>query len=283
MSRPAAVIHGQSMEIIEAYLDSLRQQRRSPYTMRSRRSILRRLDADLPNGLTDTTTGELTGWLDRDDLAHNSVVTYTSAVRDFYDWACRPKDPWLDFNPTLDIDPLKFIPGVARPCTDDELATILGSPVPEIRRWAILGSYQGLRCVEISRLDREHITEQQLVVVQGKGGRPRVHDTDPDVWEAVKDLPDGPVAQRLCRGGRATASYICVWASAHFQDELGLDGVTMHRLRHWLGVNMQRRYKNIRVTQKALGHKSLSSTQIYTDADDSEVRAARATLPRFAA
>jgi len=68
----------------------------------------------------------------------------------------------------------------------------------------------------------------------------------------------------------------------HFRS-LGLHGATLHRLRHWLGVTVQRNYRDPRVTQRVLGHASLSSTQIYTDATDEQQRAARATLPRFAA
>ncbi|MDT4991400.1 MAG: integrase/recombinase XerC, partial [Actinoplanes sp.] len=175
------------------------------------------------------------------------------------------------------------IRGVPRPVTDEQLQIILSSPVPEIRRWSIIAAYQGLRACEISGLDREHVTEQQLIVVRGKGGRPRVHDTDPAVWETIRDLPGGPVARTLEHGGRASAGYVSRWASEHYQRDLGLVGATIHQLRHWLGVNLQRRYKNIRVTQEALGHVSLSSTQIYTGADDSEMRAARSTLPRYVA
>lgn len=271
------------MEILDGYLEHLRRLQRSPETIKLRRTVLRRLSADLPYGLAATTTAELGAWLFEADLKPNSIATYGAAIRDFYAWAANVRDPWLSFNPALDLEETRSTKGVARPITDEQLAAILSSPNREIRRWATIGAYQGLRCVEVSRLDREHVTEQQLFVVKGKGGQPRVHDTDPAVWDAVKDLPPGPIARTISHGDRASASYVSVWASHHFQHELGLAGVTMHRLRHWLGVTLQRRYRNIRVTQAALGHTSLSSTQIYTSADDSELRAARATLPRFGA
>jgi site-specific recombinase XerD len=72
------------------------------------------------------------------------------------------------------------------------------------------------------------------------------------------------------------------WSAQHFRRRLRMPGVSMHRLRHWLGVNVQRRYKNTRVTQAVLGQRSLSSVQIYTDATDEEQRAARSMLPRLA-
>jgi site-specific recombinase XerC len=54
----------------------------------------------------------------------------------------------------------------------------------------------------------------------------------------------------------------------------------MHRFRHWLGVTVQERYGNVRVTQEVLGHESLSSTQIYTRATHKQQREARSMLPR---
>jgi integrase len=125
------------------------------------------------------------------------------------------------------------------------------------------------------------VTAETLIVVRGKGGRPRVHDTHPDVWAAVKDLPRGSLA---CRpdGQRADAFYVSATAALHFRRKLHMPGVSMHRLRHWLGVTTQRTYKDIRVTQQMLGHLSLQSTQVYTDATPEQQRAARAMLPRFA-
>ena len=82
-------------------------------------------------------------------------------------------------------------------------------------------------------------------------------------------------------GTRATPDQVSAWAIRHFREHLGMR-VGLHQLRHWLGVNVQARYRDIRVTQKVLGHVSLSSTQIYTDATDHQQREARATLPRLA-
>ncbi|MDQ1625754.1 MAG: integrase/recombinase XerC, partial [Actinomycetota bacterium] len=75
------------MQIIDAYLEHLRRLARSPDTIKLRRTVLRRLDADLPYGIVDTTTEEIAQWLFRDDLGTNSIATYSAAIRDFYAWA----------------------------------------------------------------------------------------------------------------------------------------------------------------------------------------------------
>lgn len=268
------------MEMIEAYLEHLRRAGRTEATLEGRSEILHRLNRELPFGIGQTNTEELSCWLYRDEWSQNTRATYWRAIRSFYSWAANPKDAWLDGDPSEEMETVQTVRGVARPVTDEQLRRILTEAPEPIRTWALLAAYEGLRCVEISRLDREHITEQHLFVVRGKGDRPRVHDTDPLVWAAVKDLPRGPLAVGE-DGERLTPFEVSLRAAHHFRRQMSMPGVSMHRLRHWLGVTMQREFKDIRVTQAALGHVSLSSTQIYTAATDEQQRAARASLPRF--
>ena len=276
-----APVQGREMELIEQHLEHLRRAGRTEATLRGRREILMRLDRDLPHGIGVASSEDLAKWLYRDDWGRNTKATYYAALKCFYSWAADPKDPWLNFNPVEGLEPCTRIRGTARPVTDEELRRIFREAAEPFRTWAIIAAYQGLRAIEISRLDRQHITEQQLIVVRGKGNRPRAHDTHPDVWAAVKDLPPGPIA-RTKEGDRADEFYVSIQTAQHFRYALKMPKVGRHRLRHWLGVTVQRKYKNTRVTMAMLGHVSLSSTQVYTDATDEEQRAARATLPRLA-
>lgn len=267
------------MEMIDAYLEHLRRASFSEISRRKRGEILRALQRDLPFGIAHTSRDELETWLHRDGWSANTKGTYLAAMKSAYAFWANPEDPWIDADPTVGMAPVPRPAGVARPVLDEQLWEVLQRARQPYRLWATLGAYQGLRCVEISGLNREHVTAQQLIVVRGKGGQPRVHDTDPLAWAELKDLPPGPVA-RMADGRRAPAALISRLASHHFQVTLGLDGVTMHRFRHWLGVQTQRAYRDIRVTQAVLGHRSLSSTQIYTEGDIDQQRAARAMLPR---
>lgn len=269
------------MEIIDAYIEHLRRAGKTDDTLRGNREILGRLDRGLTDGIGCTDREELSGWLYRDDLSQNTKCTYYNTIKRFYQWATDPRDPWLSLNPAVDLEPVKWPRGIARPVTDEQLRRILTEAVQPYRLWATLAAYQGLRCIEISRLDREHVTEGQIIIVRGKGNRPRVHDTDPAVWAAVKDLPSGPVAVHPRRAERATPFDVSMEAATYFRRRMGMPGVSMHRLRHWLGVTVQRNYRDIRVTQAVLGHASIQSTQIYTAATDEQQRAARAMLPRF--
>lgn len=267
------------MDLISAYLEYLRVNGFERSSIELRASILHRLDRTLPYGLDRTTTTELQEWLYQPGRSQNTRATYYSAVKSAYEFWCDPNDLWLDHNPAGGIAPVHFARGVARPVEDEQLTEILARAVEPFRTWATIAAYQGLRCVELSRMDREHVTEQKLIVPRGKGGRARQHDTDALVWAALKDLPPGPVVTDRY-GRRTTPGYISKRASHYFQQIMGLDGVTMHRFRHWLGVHAQAAFKDIRVTQEMLGHVSITSTQIYTAATLDQQRSARAMLPR---
>jgi integrase/recombinase XerC len=269
------------MELIDEYLEHLRRAGRTPATIHGRREILGRLDRALAYGAGQTDTAELARWLYRDDWALNTRYTYYMCLRGFYGWAAGGSDPWISHDPTVELEPVRMVRGVPRPVTDEQLRRILAEAAEPIRTWALIAAYQGLRCIEIARLDREHVTPETLIVVKGKGGRPRVHDTHPDVWARFLDLPPGPVAV-MQDGRRADAFYVSSTAALHFRRKLKMPGVSLHRLRHWLGVTIQREYRDVRVTQQALGHQSLQSTQVYTDATPEQQRAARAMLPRLA-
>lgn len=267
--------------MIEAYLEHMRRAGATEATLQARREILLRLNRQLPYGIGQTNTEELSQWLYRDGWSTNTKATYWRAIRSFYSWAADPEDAWLDGDPTAKMAAVQTVRGVPRPVTDEQLRRILAMAAEPIRTWALLAAYEGLRCVEISRLDREHVTEAQLFVVCGKGGKPRVHDTHPDVWAAVKDLPRGPVAVGE-NGERLTPFEVSLRAAHYFRRQMKMPGVSLHRLRHWLGVTAQKRYRDIRVTQAMLGHVSLSSTQIYTMGSEEQQREARSMLPRLA-
>lgn len=269
------------MELIDEYIEHLRETGDSPdQTMRDRRAILTRLDRDLPYGVGQVSTEELRGWLYRDEWSQNTRATYWRCLHSFYKWAANPKDPWISSDPTAGMTAVRTADSVARACTDEQARTILTEAADPFRLWALLAAYQALRCCEISRLDRLDVNEQQIIV-HGKGGKLRAHDTDQAVWAAVKDLPPGPVARHPVTGERATPHYVSVYSRDYFQRRLKVP-VSMHQLRHWFGTTVQREFKDIRVTQALLGHRQLTSTQIYTQATDAQQRAARATLPRLA-
>lgn len=291
MSRSLPSLNDRDVDMIDGYLEYLRLKEFSQVSIDRRREVLAQLNRQLPNGLGRTCRAELEHWLHdgktrRKDgtetpWSRNTRASYFSAIKSAYGFWCDPEDPWLAGpNPTIGMTQPAFVKGVARPVKDEQLWDILERAREPFRTWVLIAAYQGLRCCELSGLDREHVTADELLVVRGKGGKPRLHDTDELVWQHVQNRPPGPLCRDIWLRERASAAYITQRAGMYFRDELGLTGVTMHRFRHWLGVNTQRLYKDVRVTQEVLGHSALSSTQIYTAATLEQQRAARSMLPR---
>lgn len=266
-------------DLIDAYLQHLVELGRSDLTIRDRREILGRLDTDLPEGLDSATDDEIRKWVHRPGWSNQTKATYVSAVQSFFRFCCDPRiGPYLDYNPAASC-PRPSVPrGVPRPVTDEQLARILQRAPANIRLWALVAAYEGARCIEISRLDREHVN-QENTLLYGKGSKYRSLPTHPDFWATVRDLPDGPIA-RTPKGVRADPQFISSRAKLCF-DRIGLHGVTMHRLRHWHGTRIHEIARDIRVTQTALGHASVTSTQVYTAVADSRIRDAFNQLPRF--
>lgn len=260
-----------TLDLIEGYLAHLRSKSAAKRTIESRRSTLARLHEDLPWGLDGANEDELTVWLWQDGWMLSTRDTYFSAMAGFYRWAA--KKGHFDFDPTAEMARPKPPRRIPRPCTDEQLQTILARSWEPYLLWSLLAAYEGLRCCEISRLHREHVTEQTLYVHSGKGGKPGVVPTHPVVWDAIKDLPEGPITDR-------DEHYVSVCTAHHYRRRLGLN-ISLHRLRHWFGTNIQKRYKDLRVTQEMMRHDHPSSTAGYTEVTSEQKSIAINLLPVF--
>jgi len=264
-------------DLIDEFAVYLRRAGRSAdYTIRDWRATLTRADRQLPHGLDNASDDEIEEWLGRDGWSAATRYAYWSTLRAFYRWATRTRR--LRIDPTEYLDRPRRPRGVPRPCTDAELAYILDHARLPVRTWALLAAYGGLRCIEISRLDREHITPDGIRL-HGKGSKWRVVPAHPLVLDAVAGLPAGPVAASTVTGRRLSGRSVSARAVTHFHQDLAMPGMSLHRLRHWCLTNIQAAFRDLRVTQEIAGHASPQTTAVYTLVTDERRRAAIAALP----
>lgn len=259
-----------AQDLIDAYLEYLRLIGRSPYTTYEWGLILRRADRELPIGLDYAGDQELLAWLGRDDWSSATRSAYDACLRSFYRWAIRGEDSPLTLDPMAEIEPPHKDRSLPRPCSDAELHTIITASRDPYAVWFRLAAFDAARCIEISRLDREHVTQQSMRLY-GKGGKTRVVPTHELVWEVVRDLPPGPIARNRA-GQRLNPRYLSR-NSWNYLQQLA-PGVSMHRLRHWCLSQIQRRTRNLRVTQEIAGHANPGTTAGYTMVDDEQRSAA---------
>ena len=173
-----------------------------------------------------------------------------------------------------------------------EVQAILESPslrsLTGLRNRCLMGlMYEaGLRIREALALKPRDVVleEKRVEVLRGKGHSPRTvyyrSDELSILLERWKERrPPGdylfPVVKGAGKGG-----HLSPWAFRRtfrgYVERAGLDPgtVTPHVLRHTCATELLRRGVNLRVIQEALGHKNISTTQIYTHVVNEDVRRA---------
>lgn len=213
-----------------------------------------------------TTKEELEAWLDGRGLVAKSRSVWLSHLSCFYQWAV--DEGHLEIDPTARIQRPKLRRKLPRPIPDKDLRKALANADPRMRCWLLLGALAGLRCQEIAGLTVEDVMEEDgiLRVVEAKGGTERMVPIHGDIVEALRALPmpaRGPVFRGI--RGRVTAGDVS-HKTGDYLHGLGITS-TPHALRHWYATEVYRSTLDLRLTQELMGHKSVTSTEIYARAD----------------
>lgn len=282
-------------ELSRAYLRSRRQTLEPTTTAGYYRYILANLAAHLADNdvaldaSVDAVAGAVADWLGAKRWAASTRCTNLGIVRPFLDWAGRrghitPGVAGELGNPRRP-DPLP------RALSADQVTRLLGH-VPDRRgRVIVLLEFQcGLRRAEVAHLDLDDLDlEAGTALVHGKGRVERIAYLSAETIDAIRvwlvERGPGPGAL-VCAydrvGRRLTPTWIGMLVSAWMTDA-GLktgpgDGVSGHALRHACATKMLRDGRNVRVVQRAMGHRSMMTTARYLRADDDEVRQAMAAV-----
>jgi integrase/recombinase XerC len=162
--------------------------------------------------------------------------------------------------------------------TENEIQTLLNLPILKTRDRAMIELFYscGLRIEELVSLDLKNIDFiSNIVTVTGKRNKERIVPVGDICLRSIKDyinerrnlgLPcniRSPIflSNRAKRLGQRTARRILhrYFAKAGFTKK-----VSPHTLRHTFATHILDRGCDLRSVQEMLGHKNLSSTQIYT-------------------
>lgn len=146
----------------------------------------------------------------------------------------------------------------------------------------------GLRLSEMTNLKWKNVNLMtgQIKVVEGKGMKDRIlyigeniveelqtwKERMFQVWGKSNYIFTSRTLKQL--DGNAVRSMIKNYTSKARIEK----NITTHNLRHTYASDLLRDSKNIRIVQKALGHTSISTTQIYTHIIDDELESAMVTL-----
>jgi site-specific recombinase XerD len=215
-----------------------------------------------------------------------------ASLKSFYNYLCN-KVKLINNNPTLELETPKL--GIRQPVylTLDESKKLLDVVDGEFkeRDYAILTLFLncGLRLSELVNINIDDIKDDKLTVI-GKGNKQRTVYLNEACINAInkyltirpkenlKDKKALFLSKRLQRISIKTIQYLV----KKYLKNANLTGkkYSTHKLRHTAATLMYKYGKvDIRTLQRLLGHSSISTTQIYTHVDDSEVKEALKNNP----
>jgi len=263
-----------SIDLIERYLDRVSEQGGTEATIETCRTVLAIADNRLPFGLDQANEDELRAYLHRRDPKSLSPTTrrnYRTILNGFYEWATANSVLWS--NPIAGIETPKVSDRLARTAENEQVQWLVTQAREPYRLWAILAAFGNLRCIEIARLAREHVTADAIMILRGKGNRPRVIPTHPLLWETVQPLPNGPLAVHTAR--QISRLF---WNYCHRH---GFTDLSAHRLRGWHATQGYAATGDLLAVSRNMGHKNPRTTAGYIRTSSSQARAVVDGLPTF--
>ena len=144
----------------------------------------------------------------------------------------------------------------------------------------------GIRVTELIDLltSDAHLTEKILVVRRGKGGKGRMVPLSTwaasylkgylkTVRPALEKETSNQVLFLNCRGRKLSRRGVCDMVKA-CAEKAGLKKkVTPHVLRHTFATHLLKRGADLRALQEMLGHEKITTTQVYTHVEISDLQA----------
>jgi integrase/recombinase XerC len=275
----------------EIFTNYLRYERNmSPETIRAYEKDLHQfLRYFAKDGAEPVNPVELTSLQIREYLAHlkeknyekTTVVRKLATIRSFY--KCLLRKGYVATNPLADIATPKVEKKIPHFLGTDEVEKLLNAPqgngFQPVRDRAILETLYstGLRVSELTSLNVSDIdVTAEVIKARGKGRRERLVPVGSFALQAIKryielraQVPQinekDPDALFLNRFGDRLSSRSIRKIIDKYIKVTGLSEKTSpHTLRHSFATHLLNRGANIRMVQELLGHKHLSTTQIYT-------------------
>jgi integrase/recombinase XerC len=284
-------------ELLERYINYLRYERNaSPHTIRNYQSDLRQFRDYLKEGNSDAVVDVRTidvlqirgflGFLFEHEKKKTSIARKLAAVRAFYKFLA--KDRLLVQNPAATISTPKLDKTLPRIMSEEEmnsfldrLAEVVKNGDPSMRRdRAILELLyaSGLRVSELVGLDLRSVNfGDAMLLVRGKGRKERIVPFGSKAKQALDDyLPirekilvgakkGGQAALFLnARGDRLTTRSVDRLVKKYVRTYGPNVKVSPHSMRHAFASHLLTEGADLRAIQEMLGHRSLATTQKYT-------------------
>lgn len=270
-----------SRALLSDYRGALRRRNYATSTIDKRVTIARRYLEHVGHGWasatwhTVETFGETRGvgpstW--RDELSHLST---------FYRWAIRAE--LVERNPAALVERPRLPGRLPRPAADHDYlrlvdgAGALALAIIELMTWC------GVRCVEVANLRAVDVDMiHRVAIVRGKGDRERLIALPVSVVRALAAVDSGDAFVFVGFHGRPLQPHRVSQIVSERARAAGVH-VTAHQLRHRFATKLLAETGRLEIVQHALGHASISTTQIYAQTDRRDVLDAMRRMAEHAA
>jgi site-specific recombinase XerD len=282
-----------TLDAFSVHMADLRQL--SPHTVRAYRADIRAFVAYLAgsqrSSVLKVDAATARSWIGHmtkvDGLAKASIARRVASLRTFFTWAIQ--SGLADSNPFTDVDIPKRGKSLPKALDASDIRAILDSNTEEspagLRDKAIVECLyaSGIRAGELIGLDLEDVfrtgtDEGALRIRHAKGGQERYALLGKHALRALDIYIKDARETLLAAAGSGTTDALFLnrfggrlsdRAIRRLFDRLGKSGKvgvkpTPHMMRHSFASHLLENGADIRVVQELLGHKDLSSTQIYT-------------------
>lgn len=261
--------------MISDYLEYLKNQNLAETTINNRKTILKQFGN---RRLADLTYQEFEGYMSerRVKLKPSSLQLERGVYRDYFKYAQQIRRVNMQFD--YSVIKRRRCKGSVKFLTRDQVRlTIQKTTNPQDKLIIATFFETGLRIGELVNLRVDHIYHNEIQV-KGKGGNHRTVYVTDELSQKLQEY----VATRNLR-----SSYVFVRQMHHREAPMNADtvrkriercfreaGIEMnpHMLRHGYATDLLRAKADLRTVQKTMGHRSLSTTQIYMHITDDQLK-----------
>lgn len=252
--------------VIKAYTDSMRRRRDAPGTISARVRVARAWLATVGERWIEATWHDVDAYGDTRNIAASTWRDELSHLHAFYLWAMRNELVTID--PTILVERPRVPGRLPRPVSDGQYARLSVGASPMVLAMLELMAFCGLRCCEVARLRWCDVDLcERVAIVRGKGNRERTIGLPARVVRALAAV-DAPTATVITNA--AALPYSPARVSQLIGQHARARGVAMtaHQLRHTFATSLLAAANGeLLIVQHALGHASVSTTQIYAQVD----------------
>lgn len=255
-------------DVLEQWATGMRASGLAASTVRRRLSVGRRWLDVVGDRWPDATPGELAAYLEGERVAPNTLAADRSALACLYRWG--QLTGRVQGSPVDGVPAARKRRGVPRPAPHAVVCAACRCEDARIARACALMAYGGARCCEVSRCTCGDVDfAAGVVYLEGKGGRRRWVPMVGPMRALVGGLDGAPAGEPVFprgdgRAGPASPERVSrVVGDWLAECSRPAPAVTAHQLRHYYAAQVHQRTGSLEVVQLALGHASISTTQVY--------------------